>query len=283
VQLRLQLPLLRNLPQDSPQQTLWLTLVPLPMQLCRPPLPQLALMWLLLLVVLLPHLLPSRPNKVQQRQPQTVNQPQQLLWPLQPQTPRRKPTCRLLLRPLTGHQMQRLSVVPDVPGLPLSQSNMRKKGPQKRTRQLDGTKFVCDGAVRNLTLPLPPYADSQPYDVYTLTGTGLECGRQQGGQCGAQEVVQCAPYSNNIGPITQSLDHFIPPSNPIILSVTNQSIFFTKVAWTVYDVGTGGAKLVGVYSPSASGETQRPAEDRHQWVPRRPSAGRRHLLLWRLH
>jgi hypothetical protein len=60
----------------------------------------------------------------------------------------------------------------------------------------------------------------------------------------------------------------------LIFTVSNQSIFFTHVTWTVYDVGTGGAKLVGVYGPNSQGQTQPAVEIKHAWEPNGPQEGK---------
>jgi hypothetical protein len=132
--------------------------------------------------------------------------------------------------------------------------------------------FVCDGTIRSISLPLPPYGTSFPYDVYNLSGTNLQCSREKGTACGSQQLVQCLPYSDTIGPITESGDGslFIRPSDPIIITVTEPSTYFTHISWVVYDVGTGGAKLVGNYGPDTLGKIHPPVAATHEWQPNGP-------------
>jgi len=134
----------------------------------------------------------------------------------------------------------------------------------------DSAGLICDGQIHTITLPLPPIAEIPPYSTYNLAGTGLGCSRRQpGSQCGAQEHVDCAPWGSNIGPVTLSAGttFFLPPSDPIILTVENSTQFLTFTRWTVFDVGTGGAKLVGVYENSTISLPTAPVVVAHEWQP----------------
>lgn len=67
----------------------------------------------------------------------------------------------------------------------------KRRGVARTMSDLSGL-LVCDGELRNLTLPRPPYPTRFPFSTpYTLSGTGLACDRSgAGGKCGAQERVQ---------------------------------------------------------------------------------------------
>lgn len=132
-----------------------------------------------------------------------------------------------------------------------------------------GVGLICDGQIHSITLPMPPIASIPPYSAYNLAGTGLECSRRRpGSQCGAQEHVDCSPFAN-LGPVTQGAgtSFFLPPSDPVIITMVNSTQYLTFARWTVYDVGTGGAKVVGVYGPSSVSQQAAPVVVAHEWQP----------------
>eukprot|EP00775_Hariotina_reticulata_P014327 gene14327-53_t len=129
--------------------------------------------------------------------------------------------------------------------------------------------FAMALKIRSITLPLPPIASIPPYSAYSLAGTGLECSRRRtGSQCGAQEHVDCSPFAN-LGPVTQGAgtSFFLPPSDPVIITMVNSTQYLTFARWTVYDVGTGGAKVVGVYGSSSVSQQTAPVVVAHEWQP----------------
>eukprot|EP00775_Hariotina_reticulata_P012044 gene12044-12187_t len=73
----------------------------------------------------------------------------------------------------------------------------------------------------------------------------------------------------------------LPPSNPLIFNITADNKYLTYVKWTVADVGTAGAKVVGKYSPwgnstqvqSASAVGHEPDVAKHAWETNKAKSG----------
>ncbi|WIA34917.1 hypothetical protein OEZ86_013203 [Tetradesmus obliquus] len=107
--------------------------------------------------------------------------------------------------------------------------------------------LICDGNQHTIVVPTK-------LSPYTLP-PGMSCSRPQGGTCSALQSIACLPFTDNnglIGPVTYgdtqggSAPLLIHPDNPLVFAM-QPGHFMTYVAWTVYDVGTGGAKMVGKY------------------------------------
>jgi hypothetical protein len=133
---------------------------------------------------------------------------------------------------------------------------------------LKSSTLTCDGTQRSIILPTV----SDPYGL----PNDMSCGRPNGGFCDGLGSIVCKPYTETnglIGPITfgnatgSQAPLLISPENPLVFMLA-PGMFMTYVAWTVYDVGTGGARLVGRY-PAGSAKAQDTAE--HTWT-RAPSS-----------
>jgi hypothetical protein len=106
--------------------------------------------------------------------------------------------------------------------------------------------LTCDGTERTIILPTT-------LDPYGLPN-GVTCGRPNGGSCATQAKISCKPYTDAnglIGPITFGQQPgqaplLVHPENPLVFTMA-PGLFMTYVAWRVYDVGTGGARIVGKY------------------------------------
>ncbi|WIA34918.1 hypothetical protein OEZ86_013204 [Tetradesmus obliquus] len=127
---------------------------------------------------------------------------------------------------------------------------------------LQSNVVTCDGTLRTIILPT---AEAP----YTLP-SGLSCGRPNGGSCAGQNAISCKPFTDDkglIGPITfgeetSQAPLLINPDNPLVFTLA-PGLFMTSVAWKVYDVGTGGARLVGKY-PAGSNIAADKVE--HEWT-----------------
>jgi hypothetical protein len=119
---------------------------------------------------------------------------------------------------------------------------------------LQASALTCDGTQRTIVLP----SVSKPYSL----PNGMSCGRPNGGFCDGLSSIVCKPFTDTdglIGPITygnadgNTAPLLISPENPLVFTLAPGS-FMTYVAWRVYDVGTGGARLLGRYPAGASKE-----------------------------
>jgi hypothetical protein len=129
--------------------------------------------------------------------------------------------------------------------------------------------IVCDGVERQIDMPAPPYPTSATGYAPITNQPDFTCSRADsnaGLECGARSNYTCE--SIVFAPITSSsgfLPTIIPPTNPIIYSlIPSSKYYFTHIEWTAVDIGTGGARLAGVYSntsPLAS------VVQPYAWVP----------------
>jgi hypothetical protein len=112
--------------------------------------------------------------------------------------------------------------------------------------------LICDGIERTIVVPIQ-------VNPYTLP-TGMSCSRANGGVCAALNTVVCLPYTDInglIGPVTygdtqaNSAPLLVYPDNPLVFTM-ERGYYMTYVAWTVYDVGTGGARMVAKYPAGSS-------------------------------
>jgi hypothetical protein len=132
---------------------------------------------------------------------------------------------------------------------------------------LKANTLTCDGTQRTIILP----SVSDPYGL----PNGISCGRPNGGVCASLGSIVCKPYTDTnslIGPITFAnatgqAPLLISPDNPLVFTLA-PGMYMTYVAWKVYDVGTGGARLVGKY-PAGSPKAQDTAD--YTWT-RAPNA-----------
>eukprot|EP00775_Hariotina_reticulata_P006577 gene6577-6805_t len=125
---------------------------------------------------------------------------------------------------------------------------------------LQSDDLVCDGQVNQLVIPRPPYP-SFPQDTPYNSPASLSCSQPGGIGCGNFRFVRCGNISN-IGPVSFGSRFLaLPPDTPLRFT-TNGTKYLTFVQWTVYDVGTGGARITGNY-PAASGLG--PVVTNHTW------------------
>jgi hypothetical protein len=165
--------------------------------------------------------------------------------------------------------------------------------------QAAGGGLVCDGVVRRLSLPTAPYPTQNSYYYPIAVPSGVSCTRllqsasstpQENGFCGGRESVVCEQGDAVFGPIgpithgTGGLGPFpyntpglpetvVPPSDPIIYSLTGAvpGARLSFASFTVIDVGTAGAKLVGVYGTDMRAGRNVTAE--HAWLPNGDQGG----------
>jgi hypothetical protein len=112
--------------------------------------------------------------------------------------------------------------------------------------------LICDGIERTIVVPIQ-------VSPYTLP-IGMSCSRANGGVCAALKSVVCLPYTDInglIGPVTygdtqaNSAPLLVHPDNPLVFTM-ERGYYMTYVSWTVYDVGTGGARMVAKYPAGSS-------------------------------
>jgi hypothetical protein len=112
--------------------------------------------------------------------------------------------------------------------------------------------LICDGIERTIVVPIQ-------VSPYTLP-IGMSCSRANGGVCAALKSVVCLPYTDVnglIGPVTygdtqaNSAPLLVHPDNPLVFTM-ERGYYMTYVSWTVYDVGTGGARMVAKYPAGSS-------------------------------
>ncbi|KAF6260900.1 hypothetical protein COO60DRAFT_841025 [Scenedesmus sp. NREL 46B-D3] len=130
-------------------------------------------------------------------------------------------------------------------------------------------QLICDGNRRTLNTPIAPFPTAATYFYPIATPAGITCQRrdqpldatdvalQENQFCGGRESFTCSeggatfgpigPITHGTGGVLGSPEAVIPPSNPIIYSLTDAQAYLTFVSFTVVDVGTAGAKLGGVY------------------------------------
>jgi hypothetical protein len=149
-------------------------------------------------------------------------------------------------------------------------------------------QLICDGARRVLNTPIAPFPSEATLFYPIATPSGITCQRRdqpldatdvaiaENQFCGGRESFICSeggatfgpigPISHGTGGISGSPEAVIPPSNPIIYSLTDSpaEAFLTFVRFTVVDVGTAGAKLGGVYGSDPTKEPDVVAA--HNWT-----------------
>eukprot|EP00883_Tetradesmus_obliquus_P015312 jgi/Sobl393_1/8434/SZX78173.1 len=137
-------------------------------------------------------------------------------------------------------------------------------------------QLICDGNRHVLDTPIAPFPTESTFFHPITTPSGLSCNRKdqpldatdvalaENQFCGGRASFTCSEAGSTFGPIgpvthgtggvSGSPEAVIPPSNPIIYSLTDSpaQAFLTFVRFTVVDVGTAGAKLGGVYGSDPS-------------------------------
>lgn len=158
--------------------------------------------------------------------------------------------------------------------------------------------FTCDGQVRLSPTPVAPFPTQASFFFPIATPAGLQCQRKdqpatvtetavlENRFCGGRQDFTCTLDGvtfGPIGPITHGTggpgngtvsgapEAVVPPSDPIIYSLTDPDVYLTYVEYTVVDVGSGGARLGGVYGsdPNASPNVV----NTYAWVPNGDQGG----------
>jgi hypothetical protein len=140
-----------------------------------------------------------------------------------------------------------------------------------------GQGLVCDGTLRSLPMPAGfPLGDNEPYaPIDNQPGFGCVRGKPNlsiinNGACGGQPSFNC-DLINTYAPIafgSGGAPGIIAPDNQVIYSLQPSSTsYMTFIEWTAVDIGTGGAKLAGVYANTSS---LPPVITDYEWTPNGP-------------
>jgi hypothetical protein len=198
-----------------------------------------------------------KPPKATEQQRQQLRQRQ---MQLKPQQRMRLPEVVAVLaqQKEQQEQQQRLTTVATA-GIPISSAVTPSGG------FVDTDDLVCDGKLNRLSLPRGPFPTLYPFNEPFVTPKTISCSRgSKGSTCAAQGSVQCGAFVFDVVTFGGEGRLGLPPSNPLVFNVAAGSKYLTYVKWTVADVGTAGAKLVGKYGTWAnSTQVQRATASAH--------------------